>query len=294
MIEYLVVGDGQMGRAMFQHCKDEGYSVVMTSRKLTGPDILPFDLTQHGWPAFPECRTAVLAAACSRLETCRTRPEETRLVNVTKTAALAAHLSDRGARVVFLSSSHVFDGESRFPLPDDAVSPRTEYGRQKVEAEKALDRIGACTVVRMTKVVHPDWDRIVGWRDRLLSGQPVKAYADMVVAPIFMDQTVRAIIAISRIGLKRGVWHLSASSEMSYLDMARTIAVRVGASASLVEPVSAVGTGLEHLPKHATLGCVSQYESLGIERLTAKEVVARAVPDRREPIFGRNCQAHFS
>ena len=80
-----------------------------------------------------------LLAAATGYERCEKDPVATRLVNVDQTVELAGRLMQRGAFAVFPSSSAVF-GNTGAEAPGEgaATQPATEYGRQKVAAERAL------------------------------------------------------------------------------------------------------------------------------------------------------------
>ena len=88
-------------------------------------------------------------------------------------ARLAQALSASGAFPVLLSTNLVFDGTVPYRGPDDPVCPRTEYGRQKAAAERAVLAAGGA-VVRLTKVLGPDDPLVTGWVARLRRGEPVE------------------------------------------------------------------------------------------------------------------------
>ena len=142
----LIVGaDGLLGGTLRRHLQRAGHEVAATSL-LSVPDsqnVLHLDLTQppETWPELPACRAVVLCAAITSLEQCRANPAGTRLVNVTRTLALLEGLAQKGTFVVFISSNLVFDGSKPGRQADEPVCPRTEYGRQKAEAEAALLRL---------------------------------------------------------------------------------------------------------------------------------------------------------
>ena len=77
-------------------------------------------------------------AAISSPDTVNRSPKESHLINVeatTRLAEIAAHL---GARFIHASTDMVFDGTQSPYRSTDMPNPLSEYGRQKLEAEKGI------------------------------------------------------------------------------------------------------------------------------------------------------------
>ena len=252
--------------------EDRGADVVTSTR--TGGDA-PWDLRDPVPPARLASIAAdlvVLAGGVSTVEACERDPSTSRTVNVGAATAAALHWGRRGARIVAFSSSQVFDGTVPAPLPGEPVSPRSEYGRQKVELERGLVGSGlAATVVRMTKVVGPSWSRLGEWRTALAAGRPVRAFGDLGFSPVPEDGVTAAVLAAFETGFD-GILHLSARDEMRYVDFARLVAATVGADTALVESTSA-DRG-PHARRHSTLGTAGQIGRLWSNALTSLDVVA--------------------
>ena len=78
-------------------------------------------------------------AAETDVDACERDPEMAFRRNGACTRAVAEAARDRGAQLVFISSSGVFDGKMRRPYDEsDPPSPRTVYARSKVAAEEML------------------------------------------------------------------------------------------------------------------------------------------------------------
>ncbi len=276
----LIVGvDGSLGGTLRRHLQQSGREVAATSL-LRVPDphgVIHLDLTQppETWPELPACRAVVLCAAITNLEQCRANPAATRLVNVTRSLALLERLAARGAFVVFISSNLVFDGSKPMRQLDEPVCPRTEYGRQKAEAETALLRLrDQAAIVRLTKVIHPDLPLMRGWVQSLREGKPISPFQDFVCSPITLDATIGAIAEVAT-QRRAGIWQLSASADITYAGIAQQLAARGGFNPALVQPVSARSAALEHLPQHSTLDSSRPQRELGFELLDPESVIDR-------------------
>ena len=265
---FVVGADGLLGSALFARGRRKGLDVCATMQHGDDPaaGIWRLDLGKplDDWSP-PRCSSAVLCAAITSLEACRRDPAGTRHINVNQTVRLADRLVSAGAFVVFVSSNLVFDGTHPCRPAEDALCPQTEYGRQKAEVERALAAFGeSVAVVRLTKVVHPQWALIRGWIESLRGGRTVEAFADTVCAPIPLDVAAGGLLDVARRRLP-GIWQLSAATDVSYAEMARHLARQVGGAPELVIDISARTRGsLEHVPQHTTLDASRAVRELGL------------------------------
>lgn len=265
----LVVGaDGLIGAAVAAELEAAGTPVIRTSRR-GSPSSIPLDLAAlpATWSPPSGVAAAVLCAAITSTDECRTRPDECRRVNVEATCELGRRLADAGSRIVFLSTNLVFDGSTAFAPATAPRSPRTAYGRMKAEAEERLLALGSgTTVVRLTKVIGHSLPVIDRWRESLGRGEPIRPLADLVIAPVSLDLATTAIAAAAREPLGP-ILQVSARADISYADVAARLAAHWGAASDLVRPATAaeLGLALEHLPAHTTLDASLMRDRLGIE-----------------------------
>jgi dTDP-4-dehydrorhamnose reductase len=275
----LIVGaEGLLGSALVAQARQRGLEVcaTMQQRDDASEGVHRLDLAEppDAWSP-PPCSSAVLCAAVTSLEACRRDPVSTRHINVTQTLRLAERLVQTGAFGVFISSNLVFDGARPCRPAGDTLCPKTEYGRQKAEVERALAAWGdSVAVVRLTKVVSPRWPLLRGWLEALRGGRAIEAFEDMVCAPIPLDLTTRGLLEVAR-RRKPGIWQFSAAADVSYADLARDLAVRLGTDAGLIRHVSARDRlAPEHLPEHTTLDTSRAVRELGMSFPLPLEAVA--------------------
>lgn len=250
----LVVGaDGVLGGELLCQLREHGWRAVGTSYRAVGdsPEV-QFDLADDpavllNAPSLAKLRSekswvAFLVAAITGYARCEQDPIGTRRINVTKSINLAADLVKSAALVVYPSSSAVFgDASARY---DEASLPsaRSEYGRQKVDAERGMLRLigqvpgrGAVAVVRLTKVVGANG--VVGkWIETLRGGGVVEAATDLLLCPISLPFAAHGLIEIAATG-RSGVYHLSGEGVISYFEFATRLADALGAGRTQVRPV---------------------------------------------------------
>jgi hypothetical protein len=144
-----------------------------------------------------------------------------------------------------------------FRAAADAPDGATAYGRSKALAEAGLRAIDpAAAILRLTRVFVPGEPLLAGWAERLRAGRAGRGVRrhGRRAGP---RRSRRRGAARDRARAARGIRQLSARREVTYVEIARHIATRVGASPELVSPVAAAtrGIGPGEAPRHASLAC---------------------------------------
>lgn len=262
---WLIVGaDGAIGAELLRRSPA---GTVGTSRRAARDSVLSLDLAADPalWCLPDRVGVGFLCAAVTSVDRCRLFPAETRRVNVERTRALAGTLRERGAHVVFLSTNQVYDGTRPLRHPDDPTCPRTEYGRHKAEVECELLAAGGATVVRFTKVAAPGMGVLRGWADALRRNEPVDPFRDMVMSPVPLGFVAEVLVRVGE-RTPSGTVQVSGECDVSYAEVAKRLAARLGASAALVRPASFADRGLppEMAPPHTTLDTTRLTAELGL------------------------------
>jgi dTDP-4-dehydrorhamnose reductase len=267
--QHLVIGGaGLLGAALRQRWEAQGVKTIVTTRETLdlGGDIARWHPPAGGG-------VAVISAGITDQEKCRRDPAGTGRINIDQTILLAQRLRAADYFVVYLSSNLVFDGSAAGPRPADAVSPATEYGRQKAAAEQGLrDVTDELAIVRLTKVVHQNLPLLARWREALQRGEVIRPFRDYVCSPISLAFAVAGIAAAAE---KRapGIWHISANDDLPYSELARALARNLGAPEALVQSTAAPHGTLEHLPEHAFLDTADTEKQLGLKTPSAREAL---------------------
>ena len=265
----LVVGStGIIGRKLIANLSQGGCGVVSASRGRSSDEYnsIRIDLATISEDVkiiekLENFDSAVLCAAVTNLRECERDPKVTSQINISAQITLTKALLDTGTqRVIFLSSNRVFDGESANTSKFAKYSFKTEYGRQKARAETELLKLGrAVRVIRLTKVLAEDNPLLRGWVSKLTSGREVKAFVDVMVSPVTLDDTVKVIAEVVE-GQSESVTQFSATDEISYFEMAKFVAKFLQVDVSLVVAQNAVEVGEKPLA-HASLEC-SKFKSV--------------------------------
>ena len=268
---YLVIGaDGQVGSALVRRLRNAGESVFATTRRPgnVNNNCAYLDLLEppDDWKCPCPASVAIVCAGITKAQACKDNPLSTGKVNVQGISDLVGNLVAAGAFVIFLSTNQVFDGVTRFQLPESPLAPMTEYGRQKSEVERRLAQCGdSVAIVRFAKILGPDASLIPGWVQSLRSGKPIHPFSDMTMAPIPLSCAVTALALIAQLRLP-GIMQLSGQEDISYAEAAWLGAKVLSVDPRLVEPVKAAerGSYIEPIPAHTTLNIDRLKALLGV------------------------------
>jgi dTDP-4-dehydrorhamnose reductase len=270
---------GLIGRHLAVFLRSLDHNVTCVGRR-AGCDAL-YDLASppQEWQFGFGPGIAYICSSECRLDVCRKNPVETRFVNVDATLALAEKCTRFGFRVVFCSSNQVFSGEIAFHRSDDAYDPRTEYGRQKRDAEQALLSLpGSVAIVRLTKVLSSSFTLFRQWRGASKRKQPIFPIFDLRMAPVDIDSAVDAIAHVGQKG-ENGVYQVSGRNDIDYETVARYFSQFWGGE-HLILPVAAANSPIhfEHLPRHTTLDTTRVSVEFGFEAPDPRAVL-RGIAD---------------
>lgn len=205
----LVTGaGGQLGTAFCEEFADVG--VVGLTRA-------EWDVTLPPPAGLPEVDLVLHAAAWTNVDGAEANPQDAAAVNVGGTQ----HAAELGVPLVVLSTDYVFDGNAHEPyVESDAPSPRSVYGRTKLQAEAVAG--DAAWIVRTS------W--LFGWtstnfvRTMLRLGaerDEVAVVDDQRGSPTYVAHLAAAVREL--IELPPGVWHLTAGGDCTWAELAEAI-----------------------------------------------------------------------
>lgn len=280
---FLVVGaNSEIGSATARLIRSRGGEVISTTRRPTASrDEVTLDFRKPIEDfAIPEgIRCACIFVAVARLAACEADPVGSSEINVKQTVALADMLLARGIYTLFFSTNQVFDGDRPHVLTDAPVSPISEYGRQKASAERLLKARMASGapvgILRLAKVVSPGMSLLTAWKRELTAGRPIHAFSDMTMAPTPVDMVAESIVRMMEDRLSL-IAQLTGPRDVTYAEVGRFIAERLGTSPGLVQPISALDNGMPvgSTPRNTTLDSSLLLARYGLKAPDALDVIS--------------------
>ena len=224
----------------------------------------------------------VLSAAYTDVDGCESNQDQAFSINRDGAVNIAEAAKKLGARLLFLSSDYVFDGEKKLPYETtDARNPKSVYGRSKAEAEvRLLDLLPDCCIVRTS------WLFGAGGKcfpDTILKLAVTRPALDVVNdqrgCPTYTIDLSRTLIQLCRKGAS-GIVHATNGGDCTWFDFAGEI-VRGAGLATEVRPVTS-----QQLPRPAPRPAYSvlSRESvvrLGIQTPVWQDALRRYLEERK-------------
>jgi dTDP-4-dehydrorhamnose reductase len=265
----IVGGDSAIGGALGHYLDARGVEVFTTTRRDNpGLNRIHLDLADDpsSWPELPQVDRAVIAAAVTALDDCENNPLSSRAINVDGAGEVARRLVANDAFVLHFSTNQVFDGTLAHRTEDDAPCPVSEYGRQKSDSESRVLAQGQGTaVLRLTKVLTNGLPVIDRWRDAWGQGGLAEAFGDMTLAPLPVNLVCELATRILD-ARSPGIFHASGGRDLTYFELARRTAERLGVTADRVVATSVRNAPVlpEAAPINTTLAMTRAIAEFGI------------------------------
>jgi dTDP-4-dehydrorhamnose reductase len=191
-------------------------------------------------------------------------------VNAEGTRHVARASADVGARLIYISTDVLFDGEKGNYSEEVPPSPITPYGRSKALAEEAVRASGADAVIVRTSLIYgpaadvpgaasPDsnwrhWDRQTCWIvGDLESGKPVHLFTDELRCPIWVRSLASALVELAG-RTYTGILHVAGAQALSRYAFGLRLARFHGVDPEGITPALSHESGLVR-PLDCTLDC---------------------------------------
>jgi dTDP-4-dehydrorhamnose reductase len=188
----------------------------------------------------------VHTAAVARVDDCHRDPERARRVNTRGSELLAELAAEFGARLVFVSTDLVFDGERGGYREDDPSRPLSVYGRTKADAEAAVLAAPRGVVARFSLLFGPTLVGRPSFFDGMVAalrgGQPLTLFADEWRTPLGAHGAARALAELAHSDVV-GLLHVGGPERLSRLEMGLRLAEHLS-----VSPERIIATARDAVP----------------------------------------------
>ena len=274
-MEILIFGSGLVGSALGELTYSA--SVVATSRDA---DIRRSEqvraLVERHRPAW-----IVLSAAISNVDQCERDPQAAQDVNVGGARNVAEEARRAGARLIFLSTDYVFDGEASIPYETDA--PRrgiNVYAGTKIAGEDEVRSVLPDAVIARTSNVFGVHRRCFGTDVLQSSGKELAVVTDKFNCPTYDRDLARMLFALI-LQQASGIFHCCNRGEANMLDLAEALAKEGGIRDVRFKPTTLAARYSTPRPRYTPMS-VASLEQLGIPVRHWREAVPEFVAEMKE------------
>lgn len=228
-------------------------------------------------------------AALHNVDYCETHKDEARKVNVEGTMNVLEACRIHAAKLIYLSTDYVFDGEKDCYDENDEPNPINVYGRTKLEAENTITRAGIPYIIARPAVIY-GWNpgelaglksssgkpmNFVVWAlAKLKNGEQIKAVTDQYSQPTLADNLAEVLLAIATSNLQ-GTFHAAGKSCVNRFEFTTKIAEVFGYDRDLVKPAgSDEFKQVAQRPRKCCLNVQKAEKTFGVKLIGIQEGLA--------------------
>ncbi|MGZ4863905.1 MAG: dTDP-4-dehydrorhamnose reductase [Halobacteriota archaeon] len=163
-------------------------------------------------------------AAFTDVDVCEIEPKLAWDINALGTKNVADGCEEYGAKLIYISTDYVFDGEDG-PYSEEAPThPINVYGESKLAGERFALNNSVNTVARVCVLYGPNKPNFVTWVINSLRAQtPINIVTDQYNTPTYVGNCARALLRMCELGLT-GVYHVSGREQLNRYAFACAIA----------------------------------------------------------------------
>ena len=265
---FVTGANGQLGQDAVQELLGRGHEVIASGRQTayageSSCAYVPLDLTD-GDAVFKTVKTlrpqAVLhCAAWTAVDAAEDTPESAEAVNAVGTRVLAEACREADARLLYLSTDYVFDGQGSAPWrPDSSPHPLNVYGMTKLEGERAVrDTLKKYVIVRTAWVFGARGKNFIQTMLEIgRSRKEVRVVDDQICAPTYTRDLARLLADMVETE-KYGCYHaVNSGGFVSRCDLCRELYRQAGLETKVIPVATAeFGAARSVRPLNSRLDC---------------------------------------
>ena len=198
---------------------------------LDGIRAMQFDLTSfeavNGVMRRIQPDVVIHTVGLTSVEGCEADPGPAHRLNVESAHYVAKVANTLGARLVHISTDHLYDGASPWQSEEDTPCPLNTYAKTKLQAEEAV--IQACPDAMVLRTNFYGWGTSVrtSFSDWILKsleqGRELTMFSDVFFTPILINDLAQMILRLVD-GDAKGIFNVAGRERLSKYDFALRLA----------------------------------------------------------------------
>jgi dTDP-4-dehydrorhamnose reductase len=180
-------------------------------------------------------------AGLTNVDRCQLDPLLARRLNVDLTENVAAAAQDTSARLVHISTDHLFTGQLQFCDEMTQPSPVNVYAQTKLEAEKVVQRLCPNALIVRTNFIGWGSSVRTSLTDWILSslarGTTLKMFTDVFITPILINDLLNSIVELLKLNVS-GILNVAGSERVSKYEVGVRVARCFGYNPEEIRPIS--------------------------------------------------------
>ena len=264
-MKILVFGVGFLGNKLINSFSKNHY-VIGADIKPTNKKIKKIDATNKNAVIdfiFNERPDVVIdTVALSSYFTCEKNPELCQKLNFETAKNIADGCNAINAKMVFISSSYIFDGKKGDYSELDTPNSHHQYAKSKVRAEKKVLELKDSIIIRPESLYgYDDVKKQITIGTNTFECDAKVGYPELLRCPVLVDDLPKIISLLLKKN-QSGIFHVASSKKITWIDFLTKVAAIVNAT----DKIKIVDTSNWILkPPHDTSLNISKLSSLEIK-----------------------------
>jgi dTDP-4-dehydrorhamnose reductase len=259
-MKVLILGTGFLGKKLFDFFKTKGEAIATDIKPSEG--VLKLDVTNkqevEDFLKKQKPDIVIDTVGVTSSVQCEKDPELAEKLNYLTAKYVADVCKEIGARMVFISSSYVFDGEKGNYNEEDEPNSTRVYAKTKLKAEKEALSVPNSIVIRQELMYGTDNGNI-RYGSATLSNNNSIAITDQIRQPMFVDDVPRTIYDLLE-EKKSGIFNVAGPEKMTMLGFLKNlVTLKKDAKIEIKDKSTLNGS----FPQDVSLD-ISKIKSLGI------------------------------
>ncbi|WP_062047172.1 dTDP-4-dehydrorhamnose reductase [Bacillus sp. JCM 19034] len=263
-MNYLITGaNGQLGKALKNRLNPRNHTVALSKEEL--------DVTNESsvYQTITSLKPDVVfhAAAYTKVDLAEDERTLAFQVNALGAAHVAKACKVIGAKMVYISTDYVFDGQTKLAYEEgDAVNPLNTYGLSKWIGETFVEKL-----IKEHYIIRTSWLYGHGGKHfvdtmltRAFQKKEVNVVSDQIGSPTYIEDLVDILCAI--IEKPYGIYHVQNDGSCTWSDFAKEIYKLVEAEPTLVQPISTNDFGAKAARPSFSQLSMRKLEKVGLNR----------------------------
>lgn len=227
-------------------------------------------------------------AAYTDVDGCELDKEKAFAVNAEGTRHVALAASKCHAKMVYLSTDYVFDGEKREPyLENDSPHPLNVYGHSKLKGEQYVQEWVKDSLIIRTQWLYGPFGK--NFVDSILRRAREKGALsivnDQIGSPTYTADLAKAISGLIQLDA-RGIFHVANRDVCTWYTFGRAILKLSGVNRVKVVPISSKELGRPAArPSYSVLNCQKFEKETGLTMRPWSEALKDYLSTYRQPLI---------
>ncbi|UCE36340.1 MAG: SDR family oxidoreductase [Thermoplasmata archaeon] len=280
----IIGGSGLLGGHLARFAQEEyevvatymGHPIEIPGCRTTSMDIRDFYKTENKISK-EKPDLIILSAAQRNVDYCEKKPEEVWKINVQGAKNVAIASKKVQAKLIYLSTDLVFDGEKEGYQEEEDPNPINYYGKTKLEGEKEVAK--ACEDYAIARVsVLYDWNpfehtfNFVSWvYNSLKEKKEISLFTDQFRNATYIKNACDALLGIHKKG-EQGIFHVAGKNCVNRHEIGEKVAEIFGFDEKLITTCTSEDSNwVAKRPKRCCLNSEKMNDRLGIKSMSIEE-----------------------